>query len=269
MRYFDLLKKVYEEGQDVCARNLNTKELTFQTLTVDDYNSIAVREHRDWKEVSTYLYAELAWYLSGKRTLEDIRPYSKFWDKIKNIDETINSQYGHLVYHQKNKYDISSFGWALRNLREDKETRKAIILYNDRELFYESNKDLICNQYQQFLIRNDELIGCVALRSSDMIYGLTFNIPWWSMVHQDMFLMLKPAYPNLKLGSLTAFLGSVHIYENKFELVEKMLSGEQEYRFLKLKKALPLHAYKSTPVEQIKAELKTNLIEEYHVPTPV
>lgn len=241
MRYFDLLAKVYNKGSFVKSRGLMTKELIGETLTVDNYNAVSVEPCRSWEDVSRYLYAEWAWYLTGDRTLDVIRPYSKFWDKIANSDGTINSNYGDLVFYRKNRA-WTSYEWAYYHLCLDKETRKAIILYNDRKFFFKENKDLICNQYQQFFIRDNTLHSIMALRSSDMIFGLTFNIPWWSLVQQQLFLRLrKHYYPELKLGPIQALLGSVHIYENKLSLVEDMLfSTKKEYRFLELKTDFPL-----------------------------
>lgn len=242
MDYFTLLKKVYTKGEIVVSRGLKTLELRNQILELDTYNCFSVSKIRDWEDIKKYLYPELAWYMSGERDISPILPYSKFWEQIRNKDNTANSNYGDLVFYRKNIHGITSFQWALNRLVEDKYTRKAIVLYNDRSFFFPENKDLICNQHQNFHIRNNYLECSVCLRSSDMLYGLTFNCPWWSFVQQMMFLFLKDYYPELKLGSITAFLESVHIYENKFNLVNQMLedSTKQEERYLKLKKIVPL-----------------------------
>lgn len=238
--YFSLLKKVFHNGDIVTSRGLKTKELLNQVLYLDTYNTISVEGIRDWQDIQEYLYPELAWYMSGDRDITNILPYSKFWNQIRNADNTANSNYGDLVFYRKNIHGVTSFQWALNRLIEDKSTRKAIVLYNDRSFFFPGNKDLICNQHQNFHIRNNNLHCSVCLRSSDMVYGLTFNMPWWSFVHQTMFLILKDYYPELNLGTITAFLESVHIYENKFELVEKMIENadKQEERFLKLRKLI-------------------------------
>lgn len=239
--YFTLLQRVFRYGETVISRGLKTVELRNQILELDEYNCISVPKIRDWEDIQKYLYPELAWYMSGDRNITSILPFSKFWEQIRNVDNTANSNYGDLVFYRKNKFGITSFQWALNRLVEDKYTRKAIVLYNDRDFFFPDNKDLICNQHQNFHIRNNTLHCSVCLRSSDMIYGLTFNMPWWSFVHQTMFLTLKDYYPELRLGSITAFLESVHIYENKFQLVEKILDNPSEFeeRFLKLKKLIP------------------------------
>jgi len=239
-RYFDLLQGINLVGQVVSPRNRETKELLGQVLTLNDYNAVSTKIARSWEQVKAYLYPELAWYMSGERDITKIKPYSKMWEDIRNSDGTANSNYGDLVFYRKNQYGITSFDWALKCLMEDKDTRKGIVLYNDRNLFYPNNRDLICNQYQQFVIREDFLYCFVTLRSSDAIYGLTYNMPWWSFVHQMMFRHLLHLYPYLKLGKITAFLGSVHIYDNKYQLVNDMLRDDFEYRFLQLYETVPL-----------------------------
>lgn len=225
--YYSLLSKIYNDGDLVEARGLKTKEILGAGLEVKDYNCFASPCHRPWEDVKKYLYAELCWYLSGERSIEKILPYSKFWGQIRNPDNTANSNYGDLVFYRKNEHGVTSFDWALRQLKDDKFTRKAIVLYNDRNFFFYENKDLICNQFQHFMIRNDELICFVSLRSSDAIYGLTYNIPWWSLVHQQMLHKLKDNYPSLKLGRIEAFIDSSHIYENKWELTRNILLDEK------------------------------------------
>lgn len=239
-KYFDLLQGIHLVGEIISPREKETKELIGQILTLDNYNAVSTRKVRNWEQISAYLYPELAWYMSGERSIDKILPYSRFWESIRNPDKTANSNYGDLVFYRKNSLGVTSYNWALKTLEDDKDTRKGIVLYNDRELFYPENRDLICNQYQQFLIRNDVLICFVTLRSSDAIFGLTYNMPWWSFVHQTMYLDLLPKYPSLKLGKIMAFLGSVHVYENKYQLVEEMLDDDFEYRFLKLNEKIPL-----------------------------
>ena len=244
MLYFDLLKKVYEWGHEVKTRGLLTRELCGEILVLPDYNAISVENDiRSWKSIKAYLYPELSWYMSGRLSTDDILPYSKFWAGIQNADGTANSQYGHLVFYRRNIKGTTGFDWAARQLEQDESSRKALILYNDVDFMFEENKDLICNQSQVFHIRDGALNCHVYLRSSDMIYGLTFNMPWWSFVHQQMLLRLRRTYPNLRLGFIQAYLASVHIYENKFELVKKMLYEGvkyQKYHLLNLSQEVEL-----------------------------
>lgn len=238
--YFQLIRSIMLHGSEVRTRGVLVKELLAQQLLIKDWNYYSC-ESRPLDKTSTYLWGELAWYFSGDRRAELIVPYSKFWAGITNPDGTLNSNYGHLVFY-KSRSNFTPFDWALHSLIKEKHSRQAIILYNDREYMIDGIKDYICSQYQHFLIRDDVLICVVGLRSSDAIFGLTYNMPWWSLVHQQLHLSLLHKYHNLKLGEILVNISSAHIYENHFELVEGILSDgvHPKRHFVTLKETVPI-----------------------------
>jgi len=69
---------------------------------------------------------------------------------------------------------------------------------------------------------------------------LTYDIPFWSIVQQQMLLELKQKYKNLELGTMSINFGSVHIYDSDIELVNKMVDGYIRKFYVKLKKIIPL-----------------------------
>ena len=241
MDFYGLLKEICSKGKDVRPRGFLTKELLGEKLIISDYNLFSTPTHRSFESVSKYLWAETAWYMSGDRKPDKIVKNARMWNDIKNPDGTINSNYGHRVFYRKNTYGITGFEFAKSCLIADEESRNAIVPYNEPDLCWLGNKDFICTQHQRFLIRGGELICFVSLRSSDAIFGLYFNSPWWSLVHQQMFLSLLSTYPELKLGRIEVFIESSHVYERHFELVNKILSSSQEKYFIRWKELIPLN----------------------------
>lgn len=241
MDFYSLLKEISEKGKDVRPRGFLTKELLGEKLVISEYNLFSTPIHRSFESVSKYLWAETAWYMSGDKSPDKIIKNARMWHDIKNPDGTINSNYGHRVFYRKNTYGVTGFEFAKSCLLADKESRNAIIPYNEPDLCWLGNKDFICTQHQRFLIRNEELICFVSLRSSDAIFGLYFNCPWWSLVHQQMLLSLLPKYPNLKLGRIEVFIESAHIYERHFGLAEKIISSPQEKYFVRWLDVIPLN----------------------------
>ena len=51
--------------------------------------------------IADYTRKEMALYLSGSNKVADFAKASKFWEKLANPDKTINSAYGHLIWHNK------------------------------------------------------------------------------------------------------------------------------------------------------------------------
>lgn len=251
--FYGLIKNIYENGKEVRPRGYLTKELIGTKLVIYDYNLFATPEHRSIESVFDYLYNETCWYLSGDCNPEKIIPHAKMWGDIRNEDGNINSNYGHRVFYRKNSRGLSGFDFALTCLQNDRESRNAIIIYNEPDLCYPGNKDFICSQHQHFMIRDNELICLVSLRSSDSVFGLYYNCPWWSLVHQQMFNSLKMLYRDLRLGKIEVTINSSHIYERHFGLVEKILSSPKEKYFIKWHSLIPL----GRPFDYYKENLKS------------
>lgn len=204
---------------DTEVRGLKTKEIICCDLFLGHGQMLdadfITYDGRSFDQIQKYLYGEFSWYMSGSRNVADISKYSKFWENIQNKDGTVNSNYGYLVFY------TNQFAWSFYQLETDMNTRQAVILYNDKEYYYSGNKDFICTQLQQFFIRDNKLVSQVYIRSSDAIFGLTYDIPWWRFVQQQMLLKLKQtAYPDLELGFMKVCFGSLHIYENKYHLLD-------------------------------------------------
>lgn len=234
MTYPELLNALITSGNILDIRGLEVSELLNVQLFIGSNNLYFHEKFRPLDKVKKYLFGELAWYLSGSKEVEDIVKYSKFWDKIKNEDDTVNSNYGYLVFYKANRDFRTPYQWCLDKLRQDKNTRKAVMLYNDRDYFYEENKDLICTQLQHFFIRHNKLISFVYLRSSDAIKGLTYDIPWWSIVQQQLAKDL-----NIQFGEIIVTIGSSHIYKSDYELVENMVELDDiQSRFVRLMESI-------------------------------
>lgn len=236
------------EGTVISPRGEEVRELVkAQLIVTPECNIYSWPEFRPIEKIRGYLRRELAWYLSGDRSAEPISKYASLWDRIKNEDGTLNSNYGYLVFHNRTPHPSlgpctrTPFEWAASSLIADKETRQAVITYNTGGFNFQGNKDYICTQHQAFLIRDNVLRCFIALRSSDAIYGLPFNMPWWSLVHQQLFHTLRPHYPELTLGNIEVDIYSAHVYQRHYDVVNHMIASPNIERWkLKLHEAIPI-----------------------------
>ena len=169
-----------------------------------------------------YLAGELCFYLSGSRSLKFISYYSKFWNKISDNGRTVNSCYGYKIFRNKIN-DITQFEYAKEQLMIDKNTRKAILMLHTDDDVLLKTKDNICTIFLQFFIRNDELILITNMRSNDIFFGLTYDIPFFTILQEIMLVHLQPKYPNLKLGSYIHNAGSLHFYEKDCNAILKCI----------------------------------------------
>lgn len=222
--YYKLLDQIYNRpSYENSPRGLKQKELTNVELKlIVPENNLFKNEIRSPN--LNYLYGELYWYFSGSNKLNDISKYSKFWNNISNDDGTVNSAYGHLLFKDRNEHGITEWGWALNSLIKDKDTRQAIIRFNKPKHSYHNNKDFVCTLTGIFQIRNNCLNFTTTMRSQDMWYGLPYDMPFFSLLQQQMRLHLLPYYPELKIGFYNHYIISAHIYEKNFKDIKKMLN---------------------------------------------
>jgi thymidylate synthase len=241
---------------EVGPRGLQTKELRNVQLVIQNpLSNLFWTEYRQPNEY--YLAGELLWYFRASNLLADIQPYSKFWDKLVNPDgQTLNSAYGYLIF-KNSPGRPAEWNWAYTKLVEDKDTRQAIIRFNKPEHSFALVKDFVCTLTGIFHIRENNLHLTINMRSSDMWFGLTYDVPFFTLLLQQMRLNLLDTYPDLKIGTFTTNLASAHIYERNYEDVHKMLadtiepdqlpemklsliqaSGDMTFEFMKLKDAI-------------------------------
>jgi len=213
--FINIINHIDEHGEESQPRDLKVKEAILANFTIDPVYPIANFPQRtfNWK----YLAGELAWYMKQDRDVDYIGAFSNFWGRITNPDSNeINSNYGSLVFNKE------QFGWVIDSLVADKNSRQAIMFFNQPKFQFEGNKDFVCTMYANFFIRNNILHMKVQMRSNDIFYGLTFDAPFFSILQQSVFLKLQETYPELQLGMYYHYADNVHFYERHFELANEI-----------------------------------------------
>jgi len=216
-QFTGIINKINDSGSESQPRNLKVRELIYGQFDVDSTQPFASFKDRafNWK----YFAGEVAWYLKKDNDIDYINKFSNFWKGITNPNSnTINSNYGSLLFGPQLK-------WCLDSLKADDNTRQAIAFLNQPKFQFEGNKDFVCTMYLNFFIRDNKLNMKVQMRSNDIFYGLTFDAPFFAVVHQHMLLWLKENYPTLELGTYTHFADNIHYYERHFELSEQILTN--------------------------------------------
>jgi thymidylate synthase len=172
-----------------------------------------------------YVDAELAWYESESRNINDIygpdKEPPKAWQMTANSNGEINSNYGHLIYNggHWNQYDS-----ALKTLVESPDSRRAIMIYNRPSIQFEYNwndiNDFICTNAVSYYIRENQLNVVVQMRSNDVIFGYKNDLAWQQHV-QSKFLNDYNDITGSKLtaGQIHWQVANLHVYEKHFHLV--------------------------------------------------
>jgi len=231
--FINIINHIEDQNQSADPRGLKVKESILSNFVIDPKEPIANFENRkfNWK----YLAGELAWYLQQDRDVDYIGNFSGFWSTLTNPNSNeINSNYGSLVFNKE------QFGWVVDSLVADKNSRQAIMFFNQPKFQFEGNKDFVCTMYGNFFIRDNKLNMKIQMRSNDIFYGLTFDAPFFSFLLQSVHIKLLETYPDLQLGDYYHFTDNLHFYERHFSLADSIkiekIDPDKEYTFV-LRKA--------------------------------
>jgi len=222
---YELFYNVAKEliNSPLCSpRDLKTKEIIKAELVVQEPKYCVVSNGARNLSLK-YLGGELDWYLSGDKSIDKISEYSSFWEKIADLNREVNSNYGEIIFKQKlENFDNNQYSWVLDKLFEDKYSRKALINFNQPK--HKSNtNDFVCATSAHYMIRDNKLISIVDMRSNDLIFGFSYDFPFFSYLHQNLFLDLKEKYADLELCEAYHDANSLHVYERHFNLIEKIV----------------------------------------------
>ncbi len=170
-----------------------------------------------------YIDRELEWYLSESLCVDDIPGETpKIWKQISSDRGLINSNYGNLMLSSANGSQLEN---VIMHLLEDRETRRATAIYTRPSIHAEWNvdgmADFICTNAVQYLIRNDELQVVVQMRSNDAVFGYRNDYAWQRYMQEVVVRMLSSNGVDVKPGRITWNVGSLHIYQRHFWLVEQ------------------------------------------------
>ena len=170
-----------------------------------------------------YVRREEEWYNSMSLNVNDIPGGTPaIWKSVATKDGFINSNYGYLIYSEENHNQYNS---VLQELSKNPESRRAIMIYTRPSIWNEYNKDgmsdFICTNTVQAVIRNNQVHFIVQMRSNDAWAGYRNDVKWAKHVQSKLTNQLNTAQNrNYKVGDVFWQVGSLHLYEKDFYLVD-------------------------------------------------
>lgn len=201
-KYHQILNKIIIKGKCQDNKKGSITYLVNQKLELKPIDLLELFEgHAVAKKK---LKDELSLFMKGERSTEAYREIGvSWWDYCGPI--LVNS---YPTYFEK-------LPKLIEKISREKRTSKNYVLFlgsNDTE----SNQQP-CISLIQFQIESGKLIISAYQRSSDANLGLPSDI-------YHLYLISKKI--DVKLKSITLFLGNVHIYENNIDNTKQLISGE-------------------------------------------
>ncbi len=172
----------------------------------------------------SYMIAEALWYFIGDNSTKWISNYSKFWENISDDGSTANSAYGARIFRPHN--DIANslliqWDYIKQELSEDKDSRRAVIHIRVPQDSISAKKDVPCTLTLQFFIREEKLHMVVDMRSSDLIRGISYDVPAFTLFQEALANQL-----NVELGSYSHISHSLHIYSEHWNMCENIIKSK-------------------------------------------
>jgi len=187
--------------------------------------------------MNDYMRKETELFDKGEIDSNKMGQISKMWKLIENPDQTINANYGFMVYHlrdggndkfTKDGEFMSQWEWCQNRLRKNLYTLQAIMHFNRPKDQYIENLDQPCTVFCQFTVEDDKLNFHSFMRSNDIIYGTPYNLAYFKLLQGRMLEYLnKECGANLRFGYLHHNITSVHLYENKIDIAKSIVYNSQ------------------------------------------
>lgn len=213
--YKNLCKALTTRGRYITTRGLVTKEITNVQVELQNPTLRFITSLTRNMDMN-YFIGELCFYLDGRYDLNSIAHYSKFWEKLSDDNNTVNSAYGYRLFKERNFTGNKQLSYIIQTLIDDQYSRKAVIpIYSKDD--GRISKDNPCTMFMQFLIREDKLDCYVTMRSNDIWLGFPYDVAFFTILQEIVLIALQHIYPELRLGYYYHNVTSMHVYERNFE----------------------------------------------------
>ena len=189
------------------TKEINNVKVTLRDL---DHNIVTVR-----KISPAYMFAEWLWYFTGRNDVKFISEFGKIWKEMSDDGVTNNSAYGYIM---KEKFGFNQIETIINLLTADPLSRRAVININTPNKRVKTTKDEPCTIALQFLIRDNKLNCTGIMRSNDIYLGFPYDVAFFTELQKYVADRL-----NIKCGSYTHFVVSMHLYDRHYEEVANMV----------------------------------------------
>lgn len=164
-----------------------------------------------------YIDREIAWYESRSLNVHAIPGGPPaIWKQVADENGFINSNYGWCVFSEQNGDQYKN---VVNELRSFPSSRRAVMIYTRPTMWTDYNKngmsDFMCTNAVQYMIRNNELVTIVQMRSNDVVFGYKNDYAWARHLSNKLAADLE-----VPLGPIYWNAGSLHVYSRHFDKVK-------------------------------------------------
>lgn len=162
--------------------------------------------------------AETLWVIAGRNAIDWLSSYLPRAPQFSDDGRTWRGAYGPRL---RNWNGIDQLAETIRLLREEPTTRRAVMSLHDPDRDFVESRDIPCNNWLHWLVRDGQLHLTVGVRSNDVIWGFSgINSFEWSVI-QDMMAF----WTETEVGDATYLATSFHLYAHHEERGRRIVDG--------------------------------------------
>jgi thymidylate synthase len=222
LNYPTVLRRVIEEGQRVSPRGLETVEVRGLSLVSKNPRKRFI-SHPSRNANPVFPIVELMWYLSGNDTPEVISHYISAVTRYVNPNSgRFDGAYGPRLRGYGGRID--QLVVVYDKLKQDVETRRAVMMIFDPLLDNKESLNVPCNVLFQLLVRDGKLELIAYTRSQDMVKGFTYDTAEWQLL-QDILA----GWLDVDVGLFRLVIGSAHVYASDMEKVRRIIDQDPSF----------------------------------------
>jgi thymidylate synthase len=170
--------------------------------------------------------AEQIWFISGARKPADfLRDYTKIWDEFTNPNDVITVAYG---YRWRKHFGRDQLGLLVDLLKKEPLSRHGVVVTWDPKtdgLSLVKKANVPCPYTFTVNIIGGRLHLHNIVRSNDMYLGFPSDVAGFALL--QCILAQKLGY---KVGVYSHSISNAHIYENQFEVVQKIVKVKNNHK---------------------------------------
>jgi thymidylate synthase len=208
--FLDALEIIRDEGEEVAPRGQTCFEIRgAQLVLTDPTRNIVTVPAR--KLNYHFMVAEWLWILFGLDDVRSISPYNKRIADFSDDGVTFFGAYGPRF--------LRDLRHVIKLLREDPDTRQAVINIWRPEALWQETKDKPCTLTWQFFIRRGKLEMIASMRSNDIWLGFPYDLFNFTQIQRYLASCL-----GVEPGVYVHNVGSLHLYERNELDANRVLS---------------------------------------------
>ena len=225
-----VLAALLSDGDATTSRNGRTRELSPAVITLDHWDDPVPYITAPGRRASLPAQvAETMWILAGRNDIEWLSLYLPRAAEFSDDGLTWRGGYGPRLRnfgaeHHPDGVGVDQLAHVIKLLQDDPNTRRAVIQIYDPVIDAADGKDVPCNNWLHFTLRDGELNLLIATRSNDAFWG-------WSGINAFEWTVLQTLIARIlgvTVGQTTFCIGSLHLYERHWDRAGGITTGGEK-----------------------------------------